>query len=399
MNTAKQVYTRFWRGTIVVASLTVLAYVLYFHQLGTLLPAYSPAEIASYKASSDWHLILNNPINAPFKVPVWLGTAILHHGIIVTRYVAASWGIVAVLLFFLIARLRYRYWIALTGTVLFATSAGFLHAARLGSGLVLQLGVLVFIWCILRYRARYDYRTFFGYIAALLLGLLFYIPGMVWFMLFGLILLNGGIRRQLREIATGHLVGWAVSFFAVIAPLIYAIARKPSLALDVAGLPHALHTLTQYPQNLLHTLLDIGIRSDANPLLWVDHVPLLNVIEFALIIIGIYMYIYRIRHTRSLSSIFLIGTTVLALLVASFGGSATIVILIPLIYLLIVSGLNNLLGQWLTVFPRNPIARSTGIVLVGVMLFFSVLYQVRSYFVAWPHNSDTRHSFERTIKP
>ncbi|HXR49972.1 MAG TPA: hypothetical protein VN778_03015, partial [Verrucomicrobiae bacterium] len=67
--------------------------------------------------------------------------------------------------------------------------------------------------------------------------------------------------------------------------------------------------------------------------------------------------------------------------------------LIPLLYLFIIHGLRQLLGQWLTVFPRNPIARFTGIGIICLMLCFSILYQVRAYFVAWPHTSATLQTY------
>jgi hypothetical protein len=398
MNSAKRVYTRFWRGTVVVISLGLLAYLLYFHQLGTLLPGYSKAEVATYTASSDWHFILKNPVNAPYKVFVWLGTAILHHGIIVTRMVAAAYGILAVLAFYLIARLRYRFWMACAGTVLFATSAGFLHAARLGTGVVLQLGILGLIWCVLWYRARPSKRILIGYIAAVLLALLWYVPGMIWFELFALVLLHAPIRRHLRLTSNAHIITWVVLFLGLITPLIWAVAQKPRLGLTAAGLPQNMHTLTQFPHNLLDTILAIGIRSNGSPTFWVGHMPLFNIIELSLAIIGVYTYAYLIRKTASNRFTFVIGSTILAILLISLGGSVAFVCMVPLLYVFVISGLSNLLGQWQTVFPRNPIARVTGALLITLMLFFSVLYQVRSYFVAWPNTMATREEFSHQPK-
>jgi hypothetical protein len=399
MNTLGTVYTRFWRGTVVVISLALLAYLLYFHQLGTLLPGYSKAEIASYTASSDWHLIANNPIYAPYKVLVWLGTAVAHKGILVTRVVAACYGILAVLAFYLISRLRYQFWMAFAGTVMFATSAGFLHAARLGTGLVLQLAILAFVLCILWYRARPSLRVAIGYLAAILFALMWYVPGLIWLEAFGVLLLHGSVLRQLRAHRPRHIVAWALLFLAFISPLVWAIAHTPRLALSVVGFPQSLQLLSHVPHNLLDTILAIGIRSDASQQLWVDHLPLLNAIELTLAIIGVYTYVYLVRKNRSSSSILLIGATILMTLLASLGGDVTFICLVPLLYLFVISGLNNLVGQWLVVFPRNPIARATGVLIVTVMVFFSVLYQVRSYFVAWPHNQATRQVFHDHPKP
>jgi len=399
MNTLGTVYTRFWRGTVVVISLALLAYLLYFHQLATLLPGYSKAEVASYAASSDWHMIAKDPIYAPYKVLVWLGTAVAHKGILVTRIVAACYGILAVLAFYLITRLRYRFWMAFAGPVMFATSAGFLHAARLGTGFVLQLGILAFVLCILWYRARPSLRVAIGYLAAILFALLWYVPGLIWLELFGLLILQGSVRRQLRAHRLQHVLAWGLLFVILIAPLLWAVSRTPRLALDVIGFPQSMQLLSHIPRNLLDTVLAIGIRSDASQLLWVDHVPLLNAGELALAIIGVYTYVYLFRKSRSSTSVFLIGTTILMVLLASLGGGGTFICLVPLLYLFVISGLNNLMGQWLTVFPRNPIARATGMLVVAIMLFFSVLYQVRSYFVAWPHSPATRQTFHEHPKP
>lgn len=398
MNIAKTVYTRFWRGTVVVISLALLAYLLYFHRLTTLLPGYGKAEIASVAASSDWHAILKNPVYAPYKVLVWLGTAVLHHGIGVTRAVAAGYGMLAVLAFYLIARLRYRFWVACAGTVLFATSAGFLHAARLGTGLILQFGVLGLIWCVLWYRARPSRRILIGYIFTVLLALLVYVPGMIWFELFGIVMLNSSIRRHLGAAALQHIAAWSVLALAIIAPMAYALARAPRLGLTILGLPQNLHQLADFPHQLLDSVLAIGIRSNGSPTFWVGHAPLLNVIEVVLAIIGVYTYIYLIRKTSAHRFMFVIGSSLLAIVMISLGGSVMYACLVPFLYIFIQSGLSYLLGLWQTVFPRNPIARASGVLLVSVMLFFSVLYQVRSYFVAWPHDTATQATFSHHLK-
>jgi hypothetical protein len=136
--------------------------------------------------------------------------------------------------------------------------------------------------------------------------------------------------------------------------------------------------------------MSIGVRSDGNPLLWVGHLPLLTAVELAFGAIGIYCYLQR---RRSLRALFLAGSILTSLVLISLGGNVGFACLVPLLYLLIVEGLDHLLDQWLTVFPRNPIARFTGVVVICIMLFFAVLYQVRAYFVAWPHSTATTQVF------
>jgi len=390
MNTSTQFLVRVWRGAVLVICLGLLAYLLYFHRLQSLLPGFNSSELQTYRAAGSWHNLAANPVNWLFGVPVWLLTAVWHHGPLMTRMVAAGWGLVAGLLFYAIVRLRYSFFVALLGTVLFTTSAGFLHAARLGSGLVLQMGVLALIGAVLAYQRLRQRRVLAGYGLAVLLAICCYIPGLLWFALLGLSLFQSGLRRQLRRTPLTHVLGWSVVTLAGLLPLILAAIHQPHVILTAAGLPGQLPGPLQLAKNLLSTTLTLGVRSHGDPLWGVGHAPLLNTVELGLALIGAYVYLVKQRSARGL---FLASSIVLGIVLISLGGPVSYACLVPLVYLFVVSGLNLLLGQWLQVFPRNPIARLAGYGLICAMLTFSVLYQVRSYFVAWPHATATRQAF------
>ena len=392
MDTLKNLYFRTWRPAIVVLSLVGLAYFLYFHQLGTLVPGYNSLEVASVASASNWHDIAQNPVNAPYKVLVWLFTAVLHHGLIVSRIVSAAFGTAAVLVFFTIVRRLFSFRVAFFGTLLFATSAGFLHLARLGTPQVLEMGVLAFIGSVLWYRQSVQRKAAAGYLVVLLCALMCYISGLIWFELLGFAVLYGGIQRRLRETPALHVTLYSILFLAVLAPLVVAGAHDSQVLLSTAGLPADFHQLSHFGSNLLNGIAAIGIRGPSDPVLRVGHAPLLNSIEVVLLAMGVYYYV---RHERSVRTAFMLSGVGIALLLIGLGAQAGYAALVPLLYIFVVSGLNQLLVQWLTVFPRNPFARFIGLGLVCVMLFFSVLYQVRSYFVAWPHNAATDHAFNQ----
>lgn len=385
-------YFRAWRPVLLVFSLALITYLLYFHRLGTLLPGYSSAEVAAYHTAASWHNIANDPVNAPYSCLVWL-LITLHHGQLATRAVAAGFGVLAVLAFYIIIRPWYQFRTVFLATLLFATSAGLLHAARYGSYNVLQMGVLAFVATVVWYRRRLVHPLIAGYAVAASFALLSYIPGMVWFELFGAILLWPSLRRKLQEETKLHLIGWGALFIVLISPLIIAISQDTSILLALAGLPEHLSALSHFASNAFGSIMSIGVRSNGDPLFWVGHLSLLNAVELALGIIGVYFYLYQ---QRSIRAMFLTGAALISLLLISFGGAVGFAILVPLLYLFIAHGLDHLLGQWLTVFPRNPIARSTGVAIICIMLFFSMLYQVRVYFVAWPHNLAARQAFHLT---
>jgi len=394
MSAAGQFFFRWWRTGILVISLGIIAYLLYFHRLQSLVPAYTHVELQAVKNASDWHHILKNPINAPFLVPLWFATAVLHHGPYVGRVIASVFGVLAVVLFYLVVRLMYGFRTTFLATILFATSAGLLHTVRLGAAPVLQFGTLCFVFAAIRYLQLSPHRrTAFGYGMAVLGGLLWYIPGMIWVACIWLFLMRRTVRQQLQRTPTKHLVGWVLLSLIVALPLlIAAIHTHGQVLLASTGLPPTLHSVTHIAPNLWDTLLSVSIYSTGTAVWWVGHAPLLNVAEVVLAVAGMYYYM---RHNRTGSTLFIMSTMVLAWLLIGFGGSVSIAFLIPLIYLSIARGIDQLLERWFTVFPRNSIARFTGIAALCIMLAFSVLYQVRSYFVAWPHAAATRHEFHQ----
>src|SRR6185369_7486867 len=91
----QRLFFRFWRPGLLVLSLATIAYLLYFRRLGLLLPGYSASELQTFASSTDWHKLVNNPIDLPYKLLVWLFSAIGHHSILAARVVAACFGTLA----------------------------------------------------------------------------------------------------------------------------------------------------------------------------------------------------------------------------------------------------------------------------------------------------------------
>lgn len=379
-----------WRPAIAVVTLGLLAYLLYFHRLGNLLPGYNSLETHTYESAGSWRNLLDNPLNAPYKLVLLLASSLGYHQIVITRLTAAACGLLAVVVFFLIARTWYGFRVGLLGTILFASSSGLLHFARLGSPQIVEMGVIALIGMVLWHRRSPQLHPYLTYLAVVLFAVLLYVPGMVWFELFTVVLLYKRILQHWSNAAMPARIAWPGIVLLIVAPFAFSIVRQPHLLMTALGLPTSLHNLTNMGTNLLHNILSIGVRSTGDPVLWLAHSPLLNVTELILGAIGVYYYVYQ---RRSLRSLLLAGSALIGITLASIGGGFTIAAIIPIIYLFITSGLHHLLNEWLTVFPRNPIARFTGVFIICGMLFFSGFYHVRSYFVAWPHNTAAKQAF------
>jgi hypothetical protein len=274
---------------------------------------------------------------------------------------------------------------------MFVTSGGFLHATRLGTPAILQMSVLLLVGALFWVR-RTERPVLFSYVLVIVFALLWYVPGLIWFELLALVLLRGEIVRQLSRSSWLHRGSWSALALLLVAPLLYAFYQTPSLIRSFAGLPAHFTSVMHMLADAGNAILSLGIRSPLNPELTVGHAPLLDIVELILFILGVYLLAKKYYVARSVG---ILSALLLSLVLILLGGPITVTALVPLIYLCMAGGLALLIKQWLRVFPRNPIARATGIGLVFIMISFSVLYQWRSYFVAWPHNTIVRQTFNQ----
>lgn len=392
MKTPQRFLSRAWRPALALISLGCLVYLLYFHRLSSLLPGYASQELDAYRHAATWHAIATNPLNFPYKALVFVLASIGHlNNLIVTRTAAAICSVITVGVFFSITRSWYGFRVGFLSTVLFASSSGFLHFARLGTPQILQTGILMLIGILIWHRKQRTHRKLLTYLVVAMFALLCYVPGMIWFEIIAVAMLHKRALNYLQQNALIHQAAWLGASLVLVLPLLAAIALHPHLLLPVLGIPTNLASVAHLPLNLLHTVLSLGVRSDGSPLLWVGHTPLLDAMELILGALGVYYYIYQERSLRSWS---LATAGIVSLVLVSLGGGVSFACIIPVAYLIISGGLHHFLGEWLAVFPRNPIARGAGILVVCCMLFFSVLYQLRSYYVAWPHSTSTRQTFD-----
>jgi len=66
---------------------------------------------------------------------------------------------------------------------------------------------------------------------------------------------------------------------------------------------------------------------------------------------------------------------------------------IPAVYVFAGIGFTELLSRWRGVFPKNPAARSTGLVILLGLLLLSCLYDYTRYFKAWANNPKTYEAY------
>lgn len=385
-------FSTYWQPALFwIVGLGLVLSVL-FYRLGSLTPQLSKVEVAFHSQISGIKPIIDDPLNAPYKVLSFGLEKIGFTGPFALRTVSALYGFITVVLFYYVVSRWHDKRTAIWGTLLFATSAWFLHNARVAipaiAGTLLLAALAYGHW--IRKTKR---SAFVGILGILLATWLIYIPGLVWFVIIGGVWQSKKIGEHLKEtklsIPLVILLG-----VGLLAPLAIAISRQPELLKTMAGLPQQLPNPYDYFRHVLNVPFQIFFRGPDNPILWLGRLPLLDVFTVTMFIIGVYTYKQRLQLDRAR---ILAGMLVVGALIVGLQGSLGIITLAPAIYLIVTAGIGYLAKQWLSVYPRNPLARSIGMTLISIVVVLSCLYNLRQYFVAWPQAPATKKAYQQRL--
>ncbi len=375
-----------WRPLLLYCGLFGAFAVLLFWRIGSLLPGYSAAEVQAFQASSSLDAIFHDPINAPFTLVAHALTYLSDRGYLLTRLAATVFGLITLAAFCWLVQRWYGRRTALLSTILFGTSAWFLHTARMGTPDVLLFGVLTLVACSVWLRRTNNPIALllcFAIAAALL-----YVPGMIAVLILGAIwhwqTIDTIFKRHLWMVSLGGFV-----LLAALAPIAWAIYKTPELWKTYVGLPATgWPDVTEVLKNLYEIPAGFFLRfTDASPEQWLGHLPILDAFSMAMVFIGVYVCI---KHWRLVRVKQLVFALIIGLALASLGGAVSVSVLVPFAYLLAATGIAYLLDQWFKVFPRNPIAQTLGVGIISITVLVASCYYLRHYFVAWPNNSETK---------
>jgi hypothetical protein len=273
---------------------------------------------------------------------------------------------------------------------LFATGAWTLHVSRLASFDVLYLCALPTLLLMNVALQRRPNKAYAVYGNILLWGLLLYIPGMVW-----LLIINAYFQRKAILNGWRHFKRWWQHLLYLLAgaiwlPLLVQNLRQSGALRLWLGLPADLAPPLTLLKHFVAVFVHLFIRGPQYPTLWLGKAPILDIFTLSMCLIGLYFYIkhWRASRSRLLGSFLLVGAILVAL-----GGPVSLSLLVPLLYIVTATGITYLIQEWLQVFPVNPLARGLGIGLVALALVLACTYNLRAYFIAWPHNEVTRTVF------
>jgi hypothetical protein len=386
------------RNHIFLVGTGLLVLALYLYRLGSVPTAGLAAEeTANIHAASSWHSLLSAPLFLPLNAVRWLfTTAFPAHINAASRVPSILLAVLSIMCLTYIVWRWYKQRTMYFGLAIIATSAWILHIGRIASNDIAYLAAVPLLLATHLLLYEYVEKKIVLYLVAAVFISLLYIPGLLWFVLASVIWQHKEIAEALRILSWPQRLLLGLLIVALLAPFIYGLTQNmdASYLLTWLGLPASLPSWQMPLKNLTAAILFIFVRTPADPSKWLGQLALLDAFLATAFIAGLVFYLGHIKAERT-RLLLVYGS--LGLLLCAAGGGVTRSILVPVIYLVAIGGIAYILHQWLQVFPRNPLARRLGIGLVCMAVALSCLYNLRHYFVAWPHNSQTRQVYSEHL--
>jgi hypothetical protein len=327
-------------------------------------------------------------------VKVLLSLNLGDHTILVLRTFNVFCAFAGLTLYYRLARNWWPQTVALACTVLLATSAWFLVTVRVVDSTILAmtwLPLLLLIFLKLKHESKWWQIATAGAVS----GLAFYVsPIMAWL---SLVLITTAVHYSMR-LNRGRLVnGWLIffgGFFVSLTPIVLAVVREPAVALRILGLAE-LNTPTEMLERGRALVEAMILNASHTP--FVQNLPLLDIATITLALYGLLRALTTARLGRSTPVLFVLIVSLL-ITVLTHSTTGLYAYLLPIIYLLVARGLNQLMSEWYKRFPRNPSARLAGAVSLVLLVGLTSLYNIRVFYVAWDRSPAVRQYYSNQLQ-
>ena len=380
---------------LVLLGLGLVIAVLWF-RLGSLVPGLTISEASYLETVTTDSVRLRDVLSReaiflPFTFGLYALQAFGESSITALRSIGAIFGFFSVVSFFLIIQKWHTTRIALLMTLMYLTSAGFLHFARLADPAAAYLLFVPLIACAVFFRE--NKRTTPTVIALLIIVLTsLFLPGLIWLLLVGMFWQRRALAKLVKNLSRPTILGITLSSIIAIGLLGLSLYNDPSNVHRWLGLPEQLPSLTEFLRNLINIPQLLFWQGPKDPAVWVGISGMIDVFVSVLFLLGCYAYYFQRKLDRTKV---LFGSTLILSILVALNGPVPIFILVACVYLVAAAGMSLLLQQWFTVFPRNPFARSAALILIVACVSFATFYNTQRYFVAWPKTPATRAVFQQ----
>ncbi len=388
MNKIRRFFTRHYLTILVIVGLLALAIILYTYGSRTFLTGTSAAEKQIVEQSSTLSAIVKNPLWIVYKLAVFTSLK-LGAAEVSLRFISAFFAIISVYAFYSLANKWYSQRVSVLTTVLFALSVTTLTVSRIATPAVLLYSWMAYFANIAWFKSTRRVRLA-PLVVLVTTGGMLYIPGAVWFLLLIALWFWKDIPRIFKHMSRSWITIGSVLGIAILTPLVYSIINDTSLLRSWLLLPQKIDLSAS-----IRALKDIPAaffyRSAINPAYNLGRLPLFDAFTGTMLLLGLFAYRTKLRLERSI--VYILSVLVSFLLVSINANQLYLILCVPFLYLLVGEGISYLLNEWRFVFPRNPIARFVGTLLLSIAVFGVCSYHMNRYFLAWVNAPETKHVY------
>ena len=375
----------FWRRQTIYATILLVLLAAIVMQLSILPSKFAMSEIDYATQSQSYTSIGQNPLSLPHKLATYTVTIFSDSARWVRAISIVFFGFCVVALYRILKRWHSDQ-IALFSSLLFATNATALAVGRLGTPLVMLFGWAIII-SLLLWLQHGNSRKIAPFFLIVFSASLLYVPGAPYFFILLGLLFGKKLLYTVSKLKRSTMVVAIISAIFVLLPLILSFFSDIAVLREWLLLPEKIE-IRSIVIDILRVPSAFIYRSPVDPLLNVGRLPILDVASGGFFLIGLYAYQ---KHIKLVRTRVMILTAVLSVILGALGEVAVAsVILLPFVYSVVGAGINFVLNEWYGVFPKNPFARSFGLLLVTFVVLMSVYYQLTRFLVVWPQTPETR---------
>ena len=379
-----------WRGISIAILVSVIAIITLSLQLSSLVPGQNQFETSTLGELDHFPAPWHRAVNAPYMLLAFLFGKIVANPLYGARVASVVLGLFATALMYYIIRIWFNIRVATIGTLLFITSSWLLHTTHQATPLILLVvGPFLAVAPLAWFSRTKKYRTLAFMALAAGLGVAAYIPFMFWLIIASLAIIVKKEKMLLSDLKKRQFFGAVALYLLIVSPLYISLAHYPGQILELLGGSKTIPSISTYFTHVIQVFTSIFIHAPLLPELRIGHLPALDIFSTAMFVLGVY-YLYQRKTNIKTMSLF--SSMLILLLVIPFSPNSSMdtVILLPFVYIGIITGIVELINQWFTYFPRNPLARNIGISLLVFSITLTSAYHLESYFVAWPNDPDTK---------
>lgn len=381
----------FWRRQAVYGLILSFLLGLIIIQLSIIPGQFASIEYDYSSQNQNFSSIGENPLSLPHKLATYSVTKFSHSIRAVRAVSIVFYGLCVVALYRILKRWHSDK-IALFATVMFATNSTTLATGRLATPLVLIFGWSIVVSLLLWLQHGNSYKVA-PFALLVISAILLYLPGAPYFFVLLFILFGSKLIVTVKTLKKSTVNIAIIASLFVLAPLVLGFIGDINILKQWFLLPPKLN-ITDILNNILQVPSAFIYRSPINPILNTGRLPVLDVAGGGLLLIGLYAYQKNIKLERTR---IMVLTALFGTIIGALGEVAiAIILLLPFAYSVVAAGISYVLDEWYAVFPKNPFAKSFGLLLVTFVVLMSVYYQITRFLVVWPQTPETRSVYSQS---